>query len=104
MLFQINYSTREGGSAQQNEASAKRALALFSKWSPPAGLEIKSFHARADGRGGTLVVEANDAAVLLAEGPAKFGAVNEFEIVPVLDITDAIPIYSEAIAWADSIT
>jgi len=102
MLFQVNYSTRASGMAQENEASAKRALALFSKWSPPAGMEIKSFYARADGRGGTLVIEANDVAVL-AEGPAKFGAVNEFEIVPILDITEAIPIYSEAVAWADSI-
>jgi Protein of unknown function (DUF3303) len=102
MLFQINYTTREGGSAQENEASGKRALALFSKWSPPAGFDIKSFHARADGRGGTLVVEANDVTVL-AEGTAKFGAVNEFEIVPILDITEAVTIYAEAAAWADSI-
>lgn len=103
MLFQINYYTRAGGSASENEASGKRALALFGKWSPPTGMEIKSFHARADGRGGTLVVEAKDAAVL-AEGPAKFSAINDFEIVPILDITDAISIYSEATAWADSIT
>jgi hypothetical protein len=103
MLFQINYSTRAGGSAQENEQSGKRALALFSKWSPPAGLEIKSFVARADGTGGTLLVDATDAAVL-AEGPAKFGGVNEFEIVPVLDITEAVGIYGEADAWRDSIT
>ena len=103
MLFQINYTARSGGSVEENEASGKRALALFSKWSPPAGLEVKSFYARADGRGGTLVVEASDAAVL-ADGPAKFGVVNDFEIVPILDITDAIPIYSEASAWIDSIS
>jgi Domain of unknown function (DUF3303) len=103
MLFQINYSTRAGGSAQENEQSGKRALALFSKWSPPPGLEIKSFVARADGTGGTLLVDATDVAVL-AEGPAKFGSVNEFEIVPVLDVTEAVGIYSEADAWRDSIT
>jgi hypothetical protein len=103
MLFQVSYTTRAGGSVEQNESGAKRALALFGKWSPPAGLEIKSFYARADGKGGTLIVETDNVAVL-AEGPAKFGALNEFEIVPVLDIMEAVPIYSEAIAWAESIT
>ena len=103
MLFQVNYTTRESGSARENEESGRRALALFSKWSPPAGMEIKSFLARADGRGGSIVLETDDVKVLL-EGPAKFGGVNEFEIVPVLDITEAVPIYSEAIAWTESIT
>ncbi len=103
MLFEIIYTTRAGGSAQQNEESSKRALALFSKWTPPAGLEVKSFHARADGGGGYLLVETDDVTALL-DGPAKFGAINEFEIVPVIEITEAVPIYSEATAWAESIT
>ena len=103
MLFQVNYTTRSGGSAQQNEASAKRSLALFGKWSPPAGMEIKSFYARADGKGGTVIVETNSVEALL-DGPTKFSAINEFEIVPILDITTAVPIYNEGIAWAESIT
>ena len=103
MLFQVNYTTRAGGSAKDNEESAKRALALFSKWSPPTGMEIKSFYARADGKGGSLVLEANDVKVLL-DGPAKFGAINDFEIVPIVDIAEAVPILSEALEWGDSIS
>ena len=103
MLFQVNYTTRSGGSAKENVESAKRTLALFSKWSPPPGMEVKSFYARADGRGGTVVVETDDAKVLL-DGPAKFGAINEFDIVPVVDIAEAVPILSEAIEWGDSIS
>jgi hypothetical protein len=103
MLFQVTYTARSGGSAKENEESGKRGLALFSKWSPPAGMEIKSFYSRVDGQGGTLIVETDDAKVLL-EGPAKFGGLNEFEIVPVLDITEATPIYSEAEEWLDSIS
>ncbi|TME28004.1 MAG: DUF3303 domain-containing protein [Chloroflexi bacterium] len=103
MLFQVNYTTRAGGSAKDNEQSAKRGLALFSKWSPPPGMDVKSFHARADGKGGTVVVETDDVTVLL-DGPAKFGAINEFEIVPIVDITEAVPILSEAIEWGDSIS
>ena len=57
MLFQVSYTTRANGTAQENQESAKRTLALFSKWSPPAGMEVKSFYARADGKGGTVVVE-----------------------------------------------
>ncbi len=103
MLFQVNYMTRTGGSAKENEESAKRALALFSKWEPPKGMEIKSFYARADGKGGTVILETDDVKALL-DGPAKFGAVNEFEVVPVVDIGEAVPILTEAIAWGDSIS
>jgi hypothetical protein len=42
MLFQVNFATRAGGSAKENMESPKRTLALFAKWSPPAGMEIKS--------------------------------------------------------------
>src|SRR5439155_11590800 len=103
MLFQVNYTTRAGGSAKENEESAKRTLALFAKWSPPAGMEVKSFYARADGKGGTVMVETDDVKTLL-DGPSKFGAINEFEIVPVIEITEAVPILSEALAWAASIS
>ena len=103
MLFQVNYTARAGGSAQENEESARRTQALFAKWTPPPGMDIKSFYARADGQGGSVVVETDDVKVLL-DGPAKFGAVNDFEIVPILDITDAVAIANEALDWAASIS
>jgi hypothetical protein len=103
MLFQVNYATRANGTATENQESARRTLALFSKWSPPAGMEVKSFHARADGQGGSLIVETDDVKALL-DGPSKFGAINEFEIVPVIEISEAVPILSEALAWVDSIS
>ncbi len=103
MLFQVNYVTRASGSAGENEESAKRTQALFSKWSPPPGMEVKSFYARADGRGGTVMVETDDVKALV-DGPAKFGTVNEFEIVPVIDISESVPILTEAIGWRDSIS
>lgn len=78
-------------------------LALFSKWSPPAGMEVKSFYARADGKGGTVLVETDDVKALL-DGPSKFGAVNEFEIVPGIDIGEGVPILSDAVAWMESIS
>jgi hypothetical protein len=103
MLFQINYTVLAGGSAKQNEESGRRAQAVFAKWTPPAGMEVKSFHARADGRGGTVVVETDDVKVLL-DGPAKFGIFNEFEIVPILDIAEAVAVQNEALDWIASIS
>ncbi|MGH9207410.1 MAG: DUF3303 domain-containing protein [Acidimicrobiales bacterium] len=101
MLFQVNYRTRVGGSAQEMHDAAKRGLALFSKWSPPAGMEIKSFYARADGNGGTVIVDTNDVKAL-ADGPTKFGFLNDFEIVPILDITEGTAIGAESAAWVDA--
>jgi uncharacterized protein DUF3303 len=103
MLFQVNFATRAGGSAKENMESAKRTLALFSKWSPPAGMEIKSFYTRADGKGGSVVVETDDVKALL-DGPAKFGAVNDFEIVPVIEVNEGVSILSEALAWQESVS
>ena len=103
MLFQVNYTALAGGSAKENEESARRAQKLFAKWSPPSGMEIKSFHARADGRGGTVVLETNDVKALL-DGPAKFGIFNDFEIVPIIDIADAVVIQDEALDWIASIS
>jgi hypothetical protein len=42
-------------------------------------MEIKSFCARADGKGGSVVVETDDVKALL--DPPSFGAVNNFEII-----------------------
>jgi hypothetical protein len=101
MLFQLTYTTRAGGSAKENEESARFTQALFAKWSPPPGMDIKSFYARADGRGGTVVLETDNVKALL-DGPAKFGSINDFEIVPILDITEAVAIQIEAFDWIDS--
>jgi hypothetical protein len=103
LLFQVNYTTRASGSAKENEETARRGQAVFAKWSPPAGMDVKSFYARADGRGGTVVLETDDVKVLL-DGPAKFGFLNDFEVVPILDITDAVAVQNEALDWVASIS
>jgi hypothetical protein len=98
MLFQVNFTVRAGGSSKENEASARRAQELFAKWEPPAGMDMKSFYFRADGTGGSVVVETDDAKLLL-DGPAKFGIFNDFEIVPILDVGDAVAVQNAALDW-----
>jgi hypothetical protein len=44
-------------------------------------MKIKSVCVRPDGKGGSVVVETDDAKALL-DGPAEFGAVNNFEMIP----------------------
>ena len=103
MKFLVSWTFRPAGSVADAEADAKRGLALFSKWSPPEGLKMTEFVSRLDGRGGYVIVETDNPA-LLADGPSKFGVANDFEIVPVMDIMEGIPIANEAIEFRDSIT
>jgi hypothetical protein len=103
MKFLVSWRMRTGGSAADNEAAAKRGLALFEKWAPPEGTTFHQFLQRLDGEGGYAVVEADDP-LTLAEAPAKFGTMFEFSIVPVADIMDVIAVTAGGIEYRDSIT
>jgi hypothetical protein len=95
MLFAAIYRLR-----QPTEQSAKRSLALFTSWQPP--FEFKAHWARADGDGGIAILEADDAAVVL-EGIVPFTPYFEFEVSPVVEIMDAVPIFMKVNAWRDSV-
>lgn len=103
MKYLVTWKQRPGGSGAEHEAAVKRGLALFSKWSPPAGATFHQFLNRLDGEGGFAVVETDDP-MLVAEGPAKFGTLFEFCVTPVADITEMIPIISEGAAFRDSVS
>jgi len=103
MKFLVSWTTRDGASAEENEASVKRGLQLFSKWSPPAGATFHQFLSRMDGNGGYAVVESDDVQAIM-EGPAKFSTLFAFNIVPVVDIMDAIAAGNDAIEFRDSIS
>jgi hypothetical protein len=103
MKYLVSWTARPGGSAADNEAAVKRSLAVFGKWAPPSDATFHQFLARADGDGGYAVVETDNPASV-AEGPAKFSPYFEFDVVPVLDITDGVQIINEAIEFRDSVT
>lgn len=102
MLYMTSWTMKPGGSAAENEESAKRALAVFSKWSPAAGQDFKVFVQRVDGRGGYALVETDDPKALL-EDHMKFSAFMDFDVHPVVDMTEAVPVFNEAIEFLDSI-
>ena len=82
-------------------AGAKRLLDLFSKWTPAAA-DILQFVSKIDGRGGFSIVETDNPANVLRD-VTKFSEFLEFEVYPVMDIGDAVPIFNEAIDYVESI-
>jgi Protein of unknown function (DUF3303) len=76
----------------------------FAKWTPSEGFEIKAGWTSASNDGGFLLLEVADVATLLSFS-AKFKDLNdELEIVPVVELSEAVGIVMEAYAWVDSIT
>jgi hypothetical protein len=65
-------------------------------------LGASTFLARLDTGGGFAVVES-DNPTLVAEGPAKFAPWFDFEVIPVLDMPEAMPIVQEAIDFRGAI-
>jgi hypothetical protein len=103
MKYLVTWTARAGGSAADNEAAVKRSLAVFGKWAPPADATFHQFLYRVDGTGGCAVVETDNPASV-SEGPAKFGPYFDFQVIPVMDITEGVPLANEAIEFRESIS
>ncbi len=82
-----------------SEEKDKRSLQLFAEWTPP--FEFTHHFARADG-GGIAIFEA-DSAASVVEGIAPWLPFFDFEIVPVVGIEEAVPIFMKTNAWRDSV-
>ena len=76
--------------ARQNadEQTQARGLQVFSKWTPPDGVQFHEFVGRVDGGGGFAVVETEDV-TLLARINAVFAAFWDIDVYPVLEIQEA---------------
>jgi hypothetical protein len=84
-----------------SEDSAKRTLQLFTNWQPP--FTFLHHWAFADGSGGFGVVDT-DSPEALMEGIAPWIAYFEFELMPVIEIEQAVPIFMKVNQWRDSVT
>jgi Protein of unknown function (DUF3303) len=103
MKYLVSWTARAGGSAADNEETVKRSLAVFAKWSPPGDATFHQFLGRLDGTGGFAVVETDNPASV-AEGPAKFGPYFDFDVVPVMDITETAQAANEGAEFRDSVS
>jgi hypothetical protein len=70
---------------------------------PPEGFEFLHHWARADGRGGVFIAEAASAAAIL-EATAPWGPNLDFDIAPLVDITEAVPTFLKVQEWAKSVS
>jgi hypothetical protein len=86
----------------QSEETQKRGLKLFTNWQSPSGFGFKAHFFRADGNGGIAIVEAESASSLM-EGITPWTAFFQFEVTPVVDASEGVPIQMKVNAWRDSI-
>ncbi|MFI9413239.1 DUF3303 domain-containing protein [Nocardia gamkensis] len=88
MKYVVSWTYRWTGSATENEAAIRRALAVFANWKPLTSMTYHQFVGRLDGSGGFAVVET-DNPMDLADAPNKFAFFADYQIYPVVDIAEA---------------
>jgi uncharacterized protein DUF3303 len=103
MKFVIVTTRLPFGSAKDAEDAARRFLELFAKWTPAASTTIHQLVTRVDAGGGFAVVETDSLADLL-DATSKFGVFTDYQIYPVVDTADAIPVAQEAIKFRSSVS
>jgi hypothetical protein len=99
MKFVLAYQLRPGASAAENVASAEAAQKLLSAWTPSSAATIHQWVQRCDGNGGFAFIE-NDNAAELYKDLAIWNPWLEFQVYPVLDIVETMPITTEVINQA----
>jgi len=102
MKYMIEYTVRADGlSYDQNFAGSEALLTAFSKWKSDdeKGLTIHAFVANLAGRGGYILVETNDPKAI-TNFASKYNFWNDVNVVPVLDISESVPINASSLEWA----
>jgi hypothetical protein len=97
MLVAVTYTPRD-----TSEEKEKRSLALFSNWQRPTGYEEKGPYGMADGSGGIVIAEVASVVALL-EAMAPWGPFFDIKAVPIVEISDFVPIAERGYAWRDSV-
>jgi hypothetical protein len=100
MRYVVCWTMRANGTSQENEASARRNLEVFSKWTPAA--EPQLMLARLDGRGGFGVLETDDPAAV-ARDAAIFAPDLEVNLYPVIEVEQFVPIAQQALEFRASV-
>ena len=99
MKFVLTYTARAGGTAAENIAGGESAQKLLSNWSPSPSATMHQWVARCDGQGGFAVLETDNATDLLRD-LATWSPWLEFQVFPVVDLTETTAITLEALAKA----
>ncbi len=103
MKFVFQWTRRSGAPHSEEDLVAERRV--FDAWLPDRRLTLLHFLSRSDGRGGMAVVEVDEVdARLLGRTAAIFRPWYEFDIIPVMDIPDAIALDDEARAFRERLS
>ena len=95
----IEYKIRTAGlSHDQNFANQEALINAFGKWKPEEGLTVHAFLGKLD-NGGYVLVEAAEPSVVQSF-VSKFTHWNDIEVVPVVDVAEAVTAATESLAWA----
>jgi Protein of unknown function (DUF3303) len=98
----VAWKVRVNGSAADNEATAARILEVASKWAPASGTTIHQWVLRVDGQGGFAIQDSDDLSSLTLS-LAKLAPYIEIEVIPVLDYDEALPLFTEAVEFRNSV-
>jgi hypothetical protein len=99
--YMLEYNVRTAGlTHDQNIANMETLLNAFGKWKPEEGLTVHAFLSNLI-NGGYVLVEAEDPKVV-ASFVSKFAFWNEINVVPVVDIVEAVATAAASVAWVKS--
>ena len=102
MKYMIEYTIRTTGlTYDQNLTGTEALITAFGKWKPEEGLSVQAFVSNVSGTGGYVLVEANDPKVVTSF-VSKFNYWNDIDVVPVIDVGEAVQIAQSSLAWARS--
>jgi hypothetical protein len=102
MKFVLAYTLRAGGTPSENVAGGEAAQKLLSSWTPSPQATIHQWVQRCDANGGFSIIETDSAADLYKD-LATWTPWLEFEVYPVLDILESVPLTTEALGVAKSV-
>jgi Protein of unknown function (DUF3303) len=102
LKYMIEYTIRTPGAThEQNFSNTEGLLSAFGKWKPEDGLTVQAFLSNLNGNGGYVLVEAADPKVIVAF-VTKYTFWNDINVVPVVDVSESVPIGAASLAWAKS--
>ena len=100
MKYVVEYRVHTAGlTYDQNLANMQALVNAFSKWEPEEGLTFHAFVTKLNGASGYALVETADPSVVMSF-VSKFSFWNEIEVIPVVDIGEAIRLGTESRVWA----
>ena len=103
MKFILQWNNRPSGDAALNVRNADSLLQAFAGWEPPESISISEFVARADGRGGSLIVTTDDLnAIDYMVG--QYTPWFDWDVHPVIDVAESAEHGANANAWAKQAT